>query len=252
MNYKNSFNFWFPNLGYAHIQSIVTIHPLPVHLVRLMLPPKLELMSQDITPEGTHPVIIQFNSINQERPLIEIFDLNYLLANISIPYVKSRMTSKKPLFFASRIFVTKKLPMIIGRIFFGLAKERVSIGLSKTDVIINGSKTNCPLLIGKFEAVDDIALPSQFPNFNKVIPKLFKQTAIGFSSLIPIYSNISFDLENSCIQPLKTEIKICRPFLLGLPTETFITPSILDSPLGAFKITTKLLVAFPQILYSLS
>lgn len=250
MYWQNILPWVFP-IGYANIQTIINVHLLPDSVVQSMLPPELKLMHPSIFSEifqqdDVHPVIFQFNSIAQEHPLIKIFKWNYLLVNITIPYVRCTHFWQGPLVFTPVAFITKELPLIAGKVFFGLAKTMAEIGISKTDAIVNDISTNLPLLIGEFEAEGD---PGSFQDFeaqlSKFIVKAYGQTTIGTSFLLPVRSNTYFDFSSSYIQPVKAKIKVCQPFLPNLPVGNFSTDSILSSPVGSFAMTSQISISLP-------
>lgn len=245
----NKFEF-LPDLkGTGDYLAFIVVIPLANESVQQMLPEALELAPQNLTPAGEHPVTLMFgHQMNVHAEHLKIFDLDYLEAAVSVSYVRWAEPGagyRGPFLFSPRIFPNETLPILLG-FFYGLAKQKASIGMDETHYIVDAHDSNDLLVSGDFVLKSDFAPASSYPLF-KGIPSLMQQPIIGQTELGPfVCSQFDWNFDQAQIRAIEAEVHIAQAFTPGLPVGRFPRPSIETDPLGAFQLKTQWTLSRPM------
>ncbi|MEM7031048.1 MAG: hypothetical protein AAF629_15890 [Chloroflexota bacterium] len=234
-----------------YITPVVVLTP-PQANVESMLPEGIQLLSQTISPAGTHPVLFMYgHQIDVHPEPIPIFRLNYLEFAVSIPYVSlTKSTSQVPHMIQPRIYLNKWFPLILGY-FYGLAKHKATIGADTNNYIVDTPKDNELLVSGQFQLLGEPQPPTAYPNFEQYMVDLLQQPVIGTS--IPgldICSSFTWEFDKATIQPLDAQVEITNQLtsvLPGLEPGTYNFAGIDTEPLGAFLMNTPWSFSLPTL-----
>jgi hypothetical protein len=239
--------------GVGTFISFIVVLSIPRSQVVAMLPKQLDLAPQNITPEGEHPIFLEFGEqMNVHNRELKIFHLNYLEFIVSIPYVyqtNSKSSYCGPFLFMPRLYLDKTFPIILGKLY-GFAKEKANMLMSDRSYQINNIINGNLLALGEFREKEKPGSYLDYPLFNNAIAKMLQQPLIGQTSFGSfIYSVFDWNLAHAEIQPIEAEVSIVQPFLSGLSVGKYHVPGINEFPLGAFKIKALWTLTAPMKIY---
>lgn len=224
--------------------TIITV-PLPRGEVRKMLEPGLELAPlppeiEAIVPDDTHPVLFTLGSQRNVHPSrFAVFNLDYLEASADIPLVRPTKSgdSTQTYFYTSRIYLTKFFPLLLGLVY-GLPKQRADMGMGDECYAVN-NHSDCELVLEcAMETDGPPGKPSDYPLFEKAMPRLLGDPVISKVLGMLIWFKFVWKFDQATVQPMKSTLNLVRPVREGAPTGRFQSPSLQTSPLGSFRIFT--------------
>lgn len=231
--------------GLGQYATTIIIVPLPRNEVAGMLEKGLELAPlppevRAVVPDGKHPVLFTLGSQTNVHPSrFAIFNLDYLEASADIPLVRPVKNggSDQTYFYTSRIYLTKLFPLLLGLVY-GLPKEKADMGMGNECYAVN-DHSDCELILECAMETDGApGKPSDYPLFDKVIPRLLGDSVISRVLGMFIWFRFEWNFDQATIQPMKASLNLARPVHKGAPTGRFQAPSLNTSPLGSFRIFT--------------
>jgi hypothetical protein len=210
----NPFN-WVNLHGHGHFRSVTLA--LPIEQVRRLMPPQLALGAQTVTPEGTHPVILSFNSLYRAEMSIPSLlpPLTYSEFTLGVPYSQARRSpdgpgSGPPCYYMPRLFLDSVLATMGGILYWGYTKKLARFRSGANRIAIDGEDGSA-LTSLDFEPVGTPAPIDQCPNFAP-IRAMLDQPLISLMpvSLGPVAVVADFDKywPGATVQPLHTAVSV--------------------------------------------
>ena len=228
----------------GHVNSAITFMMSDEELVASLLPSKLELAPQELTPEGKHPVDWSFNFLQDGVTTpVPCLSLTYNELAFVIPYVRFRDGSSKDAFaYPCKLPLNDLLALLGGRLFWQLTKvlARCSVrddfaegggGEFRIQRLFGGEG---PYITAEFEN-DGSSLPgAESANFKRLVPSLNQQLVThGLYG----YQTAAFilDLKEVVIQPLAGSLET-KAFVPGFSQLNHELQSINTNLMGTFQL----------------
>ena len=243
---------WPGRLVYGLLQSsgANALLPFPRAVVQSLLADGLELDAQSLTAPEHHPVVMFFGWQDKVRPNFLPLGINYLEFIISVPYVRHadpalRAKVPGPFIFMPRLYLNSVSPVLLGILAYGYKKALAQISADDHDYQVRQWKTGEPIVAGSFKKAGMTGVAGDFPHLRAVqraysLP-LISQTLLGTW----LYSYFDFALGQALIQPIEMTIKIHNQLAAGLPRGIYRVPSIRNSSLGGFFMSTAASISNP-------
>ena len=224
----------------GYYRTFYTVMAMDDALLSGLLPSKLELAPQAVTPAGTHPLVFLMGKHFDVRPdFIPFAGMTYLEYICAIPFVQWRDSSnayRGPFAYMPRMYLNELFPTLLGYLYaYPKLMARIA-GNPPTDSLyaVRSLIQDEPILKGTFERRGPELPPDAFPHFAHV-RQIFDMPFIGKHELGPyICSKLTFKLQEATLQACDAQIEIQREFVPGLNPQSFTIPGIDSSPLGAF------------------
>jgi hypothetical protein len=203
---------------------------LPTAEVQGLLPHGLELGEQDLTPRGTHPIILSFYDMLRVHMSIPTLlpNMTYREQILGVPYAYVSpgymgSGSAGPFFFMPRLNLTNYLATLGGVLFWGFDKELASISVTMDRYAVSGPGGE-PMLSLDFEPSGDYRPITHYTRF-KPIYDILCQPLISQVPLAigPWFAASMFEKKWSTaeLQPLSTVVRIEQAFVPSLPCGRF-------------------------------
>jgi hypothetical protein len=197
---------------------------LPAHSVRDLLPYGLELAPQQMTPSGTHPVLMGFHDmfrLHTTTPSL-LPSMTYHEHSVGVPYCSVTAGSTPydpgPYFFMPAVFLDHLLATIGGLLFWGYAKQLASISNADgryTVARVDGK----PVLSVSYNALGVARPIAEYPQF-ELQRQALSQPII---SMVPFSMGPFFVLAGfpkrwdvAMLTPLAAAIDVFTDYVLGL------------------------------------
>jgi hypothetical protein len=231
---------------------------LPSALVLDLLPHGLSLGEQQMTPEGSHPVVLFFQDMYRGHLTIPnlLPNLTYYEMMVGIPfaYVTSGLPAPGtcgPFFFMAQLFLTSFLATIGGKLGWGFAKELAAVTVDEGRYAVR-SLDGDPLVSLGFEPTGGYRHVYDEPNFEPM-RRVMSQPVISQvpAAIGPWFVASNFDKKWDCatLRPLSTVVHVTQAIVPGLPCGRFPVhghaPGIDHSPLGSFELQARWRLTLP-------
>ncbi|MEQ8661809.1 MAG: acetoacetate decarboxylase family protein [Gammaproteobacteria bacterium] len=220
---------------------------LPTDAVRRLLPNGIELLKQDLTPVGTHPVMMGFHDmfrLHTSFPSL-LPSMTYHEHSVGVPFCAINhpelgLVNPGPFFYMPIVMLDHLLATLGGLMFWGFAKRyaRISGTNGRYDVAHTNGE---PVLSLSYEAAGDSKPLAEHPEF-ELQRQALAQTVV---STFPLGMGPYFVLSDfpkhwavATLQPLTTTLEIFSDYVLGIapgrypPLDT--APGTETSVLGAY------------------
>ena len=231
---------------------------LPTALVRDLLPDGLELGPQEMTPRGTHPVVMGFHDMFRLHPSIPSLlpSMTYFEHSVGIPYcfvARGRITptSPGPYYFMPILYLDSLLPMLGGRFFWGFAKELAAIRVSSDRYSVTRISGE-PVLSLSYDGRGEAMPADGYPHF-----ELQRQvTSQPLISMVPFGVGPFFTVAGfpkqwdvAAVRPLATVLDIFTDYVAGLPSGRYpakgLSKGVDVSVMGAYELRAPFQISSP-------
>lgn len=234
---------------------------LPVDRVRNLLPTGLDLGPQDVTPQGTHPVILLFNDIYRAHFSIPTLvpNMTYHEHTVGVPYCYLTTGSitpghPGPYYYMPKLYLDNFSAIIGGLAFWGFNKEMASFEVTGNSYTITSSAGQrlASLSVDKGNFPDFSAITT-FPLFEPVRQMLLQPLISMVPAAIgPFFVLADFDKtwDEGMIRPVNTVAEIAVEFIPGYPAGAYPAAGIDASVLGSYELRVpwRLSLPYPPIL----
>lgn len=221
---------------------------LPTDQVRRMLPFGLELGEQDVTPRGTHPVIMLYNDLFRAHMNIPSLlpNLTYYEHTMGIPYsyvTRGPITrqSPGPYYYMPILYLDNVLAVMGGSMFWGYNKRLANfeIGNGRYTVFSNGDRRQASL---GYAGDAELRPVSEFENFDPIRrmhdQPLISTVPLGVGPFF-VASDFMHDWNATTMRPLETTLEIDAEYVQGFPPARYpsrgTTKGIDQSVLGSYE-----------------
>ncbi len=206
---------------------------LPTEQVRHLLPWGLALGEQDLTPPGTHPVILFFYELFGAHMSVPTLlpSMTYREHIVGVPYTYVAQGvpgggAPGPFFFMPKLLLDNTLATLGGRLWWGFAKDLAAISLTEQRYAVSRLGDGAPLVSLDFEPTGDLQSVYAFPHFEPIWrmmnQPLISQVPLGMGPLF-VCSNFDKQWDTAQLRPLSTAVTLHQEFVPGLPCGRFPT-----------------------------
>jgi len=234
------------------------------------LPAGLELGEQTVTPPGTHPVILSFNSMFRAVMSVPTLlpTLTYQEFTFGVPHTVLRPGAigralgslagrgneplQGPYYYMPLLFLDSVLATLGGKMYWGYAKKLARIRLGNGRYAIDG-EDGAPQISMQWESRGQPQPQAAYPHFAPVREMLSQPVVSQLpASLGPIFvlSEFNKDWTRATLQPLATSVRVDAEFLSGFDTGNHpaagLSESIDESVLGSYELNAPWLLGLPH------
>lgn len=247
MNPLDPYNmFYLSGTGTMRYMTIA----LPTEVVRRMLPNGLELGPQDLTPEGTHPIMMGFHDMFRLHTSIPSLlpSMTYHEHSVGIPYCYINQgqwgpSSRGPYFFMPSLLLDHVLATVGGVLFWGFAKHYCHI--TNVDGHFRISRRGGPpVLTFDYENAGEAEPIAKVPEFETQRQALAQTVVSTFPAGMGPYfilSEFPKQWEVATIRPLTAVTEIYSDYVIGFAPgrypEKDRSPGIASSVMGAYELS---------------
>jgi hypothetical protein len=234
---------------------------LPIAEVQRFLPNGLVLGAQNVTPPGTHPVILSFNSLYRAIMSVPTLlpTLTYHEFTFGVPYsyvqpgTLGRMFGavlgrggdqlRGPYYYMPRLFLDSVLATMGGVLYWGYAKKLARFKLSTGSFAID-AENGVPQISLEWDILGEPRPVSAFPHFEPVremlAQPLVSQMPVGMGPLFVVADfNKRWDL--ATLQPTATTVRVDNEIVPGFGAAHYPSegrsPGIDTQVLGSYELS---------------
>jgi hypothetical protein len=260
------FPFGLINLaGYGHMRGVTLARPKDA--VRNLLPAGLELGDQDVTPGGTHPIVLLFNDmIRAELSFPNLMpSLTYHEHFIAVPFTFLSPTSftpgyPGPYYYLVKGYLDSFLATVGGRYLWGLPKELANLQVTSNQyVVFDPCGKRLTSLSWNQDSGKDFRSVGELPNFDPIRWMLTRPIiSMMPAALGPFFvvSEFQIQWEAATLRPLQTKVEVDVAFVPGYECGRYPasgwSPGIDQSVLGSYELQApwKITTIYPPLLAS--
>jgi acetoacetate decarboxylase len=238
---------------------------LAADCVRNFLPAGLELGPQDVTPSGTHPVILFFHDMFRAQMSIPTLlpNMTYHEHSVGVPF--SYLSSSSitpgipgPYYFMPKLFLDNFLATIGGLLFWGFPKEMASVTVMAERYTVTSLTGQRLTSLAWAQGEDSDYRPiAEYGNFEPV-RQMLSQPIISMmpASIGPFFILSDFDKawDVATIRPLRTALEMEVEYVPGFTARRYPqsgwSPGIDSSVLGSYELRApwRLSLPYPPLL----
>lgn len=231
---------------------------LPTDRVRDLLPKGLELGPQDITPPGTHPIMLGFHDMFRLKISIPspLPNMTYREHSVGVPfaYVTNGTVTHRspgPYFFMPTLQLDNIWATMGGVLFWGLPK-RLAKFTARTGYYSVSSLSDEPLITATWNAEGEFRPIREFPHFEPIRQALC-QPLIGMYplSIGPLFCVADFPKrwDVATLRPVETVTDVHTDYVVGFSSGRYPasgkSPGIDTSVLGSFEMRVSWMMSAP-------
>ncbi len=235
---------------------------LPLDRVRDFLPAGLELGPQDVTPAGTHPVVLFFQDLFHAHMSVPMLlpNMTYHEHTFGIPFTYLSRDSitpgyPGPYYYMPKLYLDDFQATLGGRLVWGLAKEMASFQVTADRCTITSlaGQRMTSLTWKPIEGPDAAYRPlADFPHFEPV-RQMMNQPLINMvpAAIGPFFLLADFDKnwEVASIRPMQTAVEVDVDYVTGYAVGRYPQagwfPGIDQSVLGSFELRAPWRLSLP-------
>jgi hypothetical protein len=245
--------------GYGTMRGITLA--LPTAHVRKMLPAGLELGAQQVTPPGTHPVILFFHDMFRAQMSVPTLlpSMTYHEHSIGIPFsylAEGSITSgvPGPYYFMPKLYLDNFLATLGGIVFWGFAKEMACVTVTGTSYAIDSlAGARLTSLSWKEPELDAFKPIAEYANFEPVRQMLtqpiISKLPVGMGPFF-ILSDFDKDWDAATVRPLETRVEVDLEYVPGYQAGRYPaskwSPGIDASVIGSYELRAPWRLSLPD------
>ena len=244
---------------------------LPTAQVLRFLPAGLVLGPQDVTPPGTHPVILSFNALYRAEMSVPTLlpSLTYHEFTFGVPFsylpagrlgrALGALTGRRspaphgPYYYMPRLFLDSVLATLGGLLFWGYAKKLARFTVGADRFAIQG-EDGAPQVSLAFSAQGEPQPVAHFPHFAAVQAMLAQPLVSQLpAALGPIFVVADFDKQwhQARLRPLVTQVQVLAELVPGFGPGSHPAGGVSDgidvSVLGSYELNAPWLLGMPHV-----
>lgn len=238
---------------------------LPTERVRNLLPAGLELGTQDVSPQGTHPVVLFFHDMFRAQMSIPTLlpNMTYHEHSIGVPFSyisRGSLTpgNPGPYYFMPKLHLDNFNATIGGLLFWGFPKEMASFDVTADRYTVTSlAGQRLTSVAWKARANHGFLPIAEYPHFAPV-RQMLTQPIISMvpAALGPFFilSDFDKDWDVATVRPLQTVLDVDVEYVPGYPggryPEKGWSPGIDQSVLGSYELRApwRLSLPYPPLL----
>ncbi|MXU63911.1 NAD(P)-binding protein [Oceanomicrobium pacificus] len=231
---------WSGAYGMAQTTGPTVMLGRPRAEVEKLLPEGLELAPQDLTGPDQHPIILLFGRQRDVRPNLLPIGMDYLEFICAVPYVRHTdpaLQDMPPLITPTRLYLNALPPILLGVYGYGFPKLRARMSSDASCYEVCDPRDGSPIISCEFKFSGPQARAEDYEPMARVRPA-YEMAMVNKNKLgMWQYAYYDFSLGQALVQPLDMEIKVYSD-CFGLEPCVLKPPSVKDSPLGGFFLTS--------------
>jgi hypothetical protein len=235
--------------GYGHMRGVTLARD--TDSVRNLLPAGLDLAPQDVSPKGTHPIVLLFNDMHRAQLSFPNLmpSLTYHEHFIAIPFAILSNASLTPgyagpYYYLVKGYLNSFLATFGGRFFWGLPKELTTLKVTGQQYTVEDRcGRQLTSLAWKPERENGFRPLAELPNFNPIRAMLSHPIISMMPAAVgPFFvaSDFHIQWESATLRPLQTAVEIDSAFVPGYECGRFPatgwSPGIDRSVLGSYEL----------------
>jgi hypothetical protein len=258
------FPFGLINLGgYGHMRGVTLARP--TDSVRNLLPAGLELGDQDVTPKGTHPIILLFNDMYRAELSFPnlLPSMTYHEHFIAIPFAFLSRTTlipgyPGPYYYLVKGYLDSFFATIGGRFLWGLPKELTNLKVTANQyTVYNPCGRRLTSLAWNTHGENNFRPLAELPNFSPIREMLSRPIVSMMPAAVgPFFVTSDFHIqwEAATLRPLQTTVEVDVAFVPGYECGRYPasgrSPGIDRSVLGSYELQApwKITTIYPPML----
>jgi hypothetical protein len=233
---------------------------LPTARVLDLLPAGLELGKQEVTPPGTHPVILFFHDMFRAQMSIPTLlpNMTYHEHSVGVPFsflASGSITPGMPgpYYFMPKLYLDNFWATIGGLLFWGFAKEMASATVTATSYTVNSlAGQRLTALTWKKPKQEELRPIAECKHFEPV-RQMLTQPIISMlpAAMGPFFILSDFDKawEVATIRPLETSLEVDVEYVPGYAGGRYpasgYSPGIDASVLGSYELRAPWRLSLP-------
>ena len=246
-----------------HLRGVGTLRnltlALPTDTVRRFLPHGLELGPQEMTPPGTHPVIIGFHDMFRLHASVPslVPSMTYHEHSVGVPYcyvTRGSITTASPgPYFFMPILLLDNLWALGGILFWGYAKRLASISVDANRFRVTQLGGE-PVVSITFDRVGDAKPIADYPRFalqrEAISQPLISMVPLGLGPFF-VVAGFPKKWDVATLRPLQTVIEVFTDYVVGFSPgcypATGRSEGIDASVIGAYELCAPFQVGSPYL-----
>ena len=253
----------FDPFNLFHLSGIGTMRnvtlALPTETVRTFLPHGLELGPQEMTPSGTHPVIMGFHDMFRLHASVPSLlpSMTYHEHSVGIPYCYvtqgGAMTARTPgpYYFMPILLLDNVWAALGGILFWGYAKQLGTFSVDSGRFAVTQTGGD-PVISVSFEAADEAKPIAAYPYFElqrqAISQPLISMVPFGMGPFF-VVAGFPKKWDVALVRPLKTVTEVFTDYVVGLPSGRYPSSGqangIDASVMGAYELRAPFQVGSP-------
>lgn len=235
----------YPPVAFGQFNAWVSVTSAPASSVQALLPTNCSLATQDVAPEGEHPlVIIAGRQLNVRSRLSNSFQLSYLESGIMIPWVNC-IDIKHPSMslFRATLFLDRDLPIFLGRLL-GITKSKAVLSQDHfgMDVETRNNGKSLRIFRARYSPQRKTFVRGVTKPWFKAINRVFEQIHVGQAldkdPLPVVCVRCDLHLAEAYMRPVDAQITL-DPSFCAAKCGNFRVPPIGDAPLGSVQLRAR-------------
>jgi Acetoacetate decarboxylase (ADC) len=247
---------------------------MPTQQVLRFLPAGLSLGPQTVTPPGTHPVILSYNSMYRAVMSVPTLlpTLTYNEFTLGVPFTYTQPGAlgrtlggaigallgrrgdqpQGPYYYMPLLYLDSVLATMGGLMFWGYAKKLARFKLATGRYAIDG-EDGAPRTSMEWQYLGEAAPQASFPYFNPVREMLDQAVVSQLpAALGPLFvvSEFNKDWSRATLRPLATSARVDAEFVPGFGTGSFPatgeSEGIDTSVLGSYELNAPWILGLPH------
>jgi len=243
---------------------------LPTAQVLRLLPAGLVLGPQDVTPPGTHPVILSFNALYRAEMSLPTLlpSLTYHEFTLGVPYSylptgalgralgtligRRDAPPQGPYYCMPRLFLDSVLATLGGVMFWGYAKKLARFTVGADRFAIQGEDGAPQVSLG-FEPVGEPQPVAAFPHFAAVQAMLDQPLVSQLpAALGPVFVVADFDKQwgQASLRPLRTHVRVEAELVPGFGAASHPASGVAEgidaTVLGSYELNASWVLGMPH------
>ena len=202
------------------LDAAIALLAVPADTASAMLPDGLRLARQSVTPENQHPLLLMLGRQRNVRLALFSSGIDYLEFILAVPFVEHDRPDRPrgPFGYLPCLLLDCRLPIVAGRLLLAYNKRRAAISATEDTYRIACAHSGEPLLSARFRAragSRDGRPPAPITEILQ-LPVISRRARVAWR-----YSVADLALDRAEIAPIEMDLAIARPFVPGLPADSF-------------------------------
>lgn len=235
---------------------------VPAWMVQRLLPPNLELGTQDVSAPGTHPVVLQFHDFSRCRFSLPnlLQPLNFHEQTLGIPFtrISSRADAasrREPFYFMPKLYLDHPWVWAVGRNLWGFDKEMATVEVTRNRYAVTSFAGR--QLASLTWSCPEEGSRARFAKGDEFEPlrNILSQTLISLSpaAMGPIFTVTDFDRnwDRAIIRPISAALVVDPCYVKGFDGGRFgtdVDPADPDySMIGCYEVSAQWWLSFPYL-----
>jgi len=248
----------FDPFNLFHLSGVGTMRnvtlALPTETVRTFLPHGLELGPQEMTPPGTHPVIMGFHDMFRLHASVPSLlpSMTYHEHSVGIPYCYVTQGaiaahSPGPYYFMPILLLDNVWAAMGGILFWGYNKQLATFSVDANRFAVTRIGGD-PVVAVSYEGVGEAKPPAGYPHFElqrqAISQPLISMIPFGMGPFF-VVAGFPKKWDEAVVTPLKATTEVLTDYVVGLSSGCYPSSGVDASVMGAYELRAPFQVGSP-------